>query len=186
METLRRELVLDTHAGRVTIVDEPTYSFRSADNLRTYDTEIRLDDTNLTSVHGVRTDRKWSTVIGASGGRSTVHRHSAIDVDGRLYLAVGDQVVCLNLATGATEWSRRVDPATCFGVYWDSFHEALIIHGELQISRLSLTGDEIWSAGGADIFSEGFRCLRNGIQVIDFNQSVYLFDYRTGALVAGQ
>ena len=186
METLQRKLILDTHEGQVTIIDEPTYSFGSADNLRTYDTETRLDSENLTSIHGVRTDGKWSSVFGANGGCSTVHQDSAIEVDGRLYLAVGDQVVCLNLLTGLTKWSRRVDPATCFGIYWDSFHEALITHGELQISRLSLTGDEIWSAGGADIFSEGFRCLRGGIEVIDFNQSVYLFDYRTGKLVAGQ
>ena len=100
------------------------------------------------------------------------------------YLAVGDQLVCLNLVTGSREWLRRVDPATCFGVYRDSRHEALISHGELQISRLSLAGDEIWSATGADIFSEGFRCLSDGIEVIDFNRTVYLFDYRNGALIA--
>ena len=186
MGTPQRSLVLETREGQVTIFDEPTYSFGSADNLRTYDTEIRLDNANLTSVHGVRTDGKWSAVFGASGGCSTVHQHSAIEVDGRLYLAVGDQVVCLNLVTGLREWSRRVDLATCFGVYWDCLHEALISHGELQISRLSLTGDEIWSATGADIFSEKFRCLGNGIEAIDFNRSVYLFDYRTGTLLAGQ
>jgi hypothetical protein len=185
METLQRKLVLDTQEGQVTIFDEPTYSFGSADNLRTYDTEIRLDSEHLTSVHGVRSEGEWSSVFGASGGCSAVHQHSAIEVDGRLYLAVGNQVACLNLATGLTEWSRRVDLATCFGIYWDSLHEALISHGELQISRLSLAGDEIWSAGGADIFWEGFRCLLDGIEVIDFNRSVYLFDYRTGMLLAG-
>jgi hypothetical protein len=31
-------------------------------------------------------------------------------------------------------------------------------------------------------FTEGFRCLRDGIEVIDFN----LFDYRTGALLTRQ
>lgn len=182
---LQRSLVLETREGQVEIIDEPTYSFGSADNLRKYDTEIRLDRANLSSVHGVRANGKWSAVFGASGGCSGVHQHSAVEVDRRLYLAVGDQVVCLNLVTGLTEWSRRVDPATCFGVYWDCLHEALISHGELQISRLSLAGDEIWSADGADIFSEGFRCLSNGIEVIDFNRSVYLFDYRSGALLAG-
>jgi len=131
-------------------------------------------------------DGKWSAIFGASGAQTTVHPHSAIELDGRLYLAIGDQVVCLTLATGLTEWSRCVDLATCFGVYWDSFHEALISHGELNISRLSLVGEEIWSAAGADIFTGEFRCLRNGIQVIDFNGSVYLFDYRTGTLLARQ
>jgi outer membrane protein assembly factor BamB len=183
MGTLQRSLVIETCEGQVAIFDEPTYSFGSADNLRTYDTEIRLDSENLYSVHGVRTDGKWSAIFGAGGGPSTVHQHSAIEVDGRLYLAVGDQVICLNLVTGLKEWSRRVDLATCFGVHWDCLHEALISHGELQISRLSLTGDEIWSATGADIFSGGFKCLGDGIEVIDFSRSVYLFDYRAGTLL---
>jgi outer membrane protein assembly factor BamB len=151
-----------------------------------YDTEIRLVSADLSSVHGVRADEKWSAVFAASGGPSTVHQHSAVDVDGRLFLAVGDHVVCLNLATGLREWSRCVDLATCFGVYWDCRHKALISHGELQISRFSVTGEEIWSASGADIFTEGFQCLDNGIEVIDFNRSVYLFDYRTGALLTGR
>ena len=133
----------------------------------------------------MRADGKWSAIVGASGGFSSVHPHSAVEVGGRLYLAVGDRVVCLDLGTGLMEWSRRVDPATCFGVYWDRPHEALISHGEVQISRLSPVGDELWSATGADIFSEGFSCLAKGIEVVDFNRSVYLFDYRSGAVLAG-
>lgn len=95
-------------------------------------------------------------------------------------------MICLNLETGSKEWSRRVDAATCFGVYWYPPHKALVSHGELEICRLSLEGDEIWSATGADIFSEGFRCLPVGIEAIDFNRSVYLFDYQTGALLVGE
>lgn len=184
MGMMLSSLVLETSEGQVTVVDEPTYSFRSADNLRTYDTEIRLAREDLSSVHGVRVDGKWSVVFAASGGRSGLHEHSAVEVDGRLCLAVGNQVVCLKLATGSVEWSRRVDLATCFGVHWDGHHGLLLSHGEVQISCLSATGDEIWSASGADIFTEGFRCLDNGIEVIDFNRSVYLFDYRTGMLLA--
>jgi hypothetical protein len=176
-------LILDTHEGQVTILDEPTYSFGSADNPRAYDREIRLDGANVFSIHGVSTGGRWSVVLGAGGGPSGVHQHSAIELDGRLYLAVGNQIACLNLVTGLREWSRCVDLATCFGVHWDSLNEALISHGELQISRLSLAGDEIWSATGADIFSEGFKCMKSGIEVIDFNRSVYLFDYRTGTLL---
>jgi hypothetical protein len=175
-------LVLETPQGEVTIFNESTYSFRSTDNTRRYETEICLSAEHLNSVHGVRAEGKWSTVFGASGC-TTVHQHSAIDVDGRLFLAVGDHVVCLNLVTGLKEWSRQADPVTCFGVHWDCDHQALISHGELQISRLSVTGDEIWSATGADIFSEGFSCREDAIEVIDFNRSVYLFDYRTGALL---
>jgi hypothetical protein len=67
VEIPRAPLVLNTPAGQVTILNEPTYSFGSADNLRTYDLEIRLDNENPTSVHGVRTDGRWSAILGANG-----------------------------------------------------------------------------------------------------------------------
>ena len=80
---------------------------------------------------------------------------------------------------------RRTDTATCFGVYDAPGFASIISHGELEIARLSYSGQLLWSASGRDIFSEGFRCLDSGIEVIDFNRSVYLFDYRTGTLLAG-
>ena len=104
-------------------------------------------------------------------------------IHGRLYLAVGNRLVCVDIATGALAWSCQVDTATCFGVHWDENHNALISHGEVEISRWSLEGDRLWSAAGADIFSATVRCLPAAIEAIDFNQSVYLFDYQTGALL---
>jgi len=184
VEPVQRSVIIETREGNIEIFDEPNYSFGSTDNMRTYDVEVRLDSQNITSAHGVRLDGRWSAVFGAGEGHTGVHQHSAVEVSDRMYLAVGDQVVCMSLVTGMKQWSRSVDPATCFGIHWDPAHEALISHGELQISRLSLDGEEIWSAGGADIFSEGFRCLGSGIEVIDFNRSAYLFDYQAGTLLS--
>ncbi|MFX5957076.1 hypothetical protein ABTF01_22020, partial [Acinetobacter baumannii] len=66
----------------------------------------------------------------------------------------------MDIHTGVMEWCLCVDTMTCFGVYWDVPNEALISHGEIQISRLSLEGEEIWAATGEDIFTQGFRCLQ--------------------------
>lgn len=180
MGAILTNLVLETSEGPVTVVDELTYSFMSTDNVRHYETEICLDREDLSTVHGVRIDGRWSVVVAASGGRTCIHTHSAVEVDGHVYLAVGNRMVCLNLATGSMAWSRRVDWGTCFGIHWDRSHEALVSHGELQISRLSLTGDEIWTASGADIFTGELRCLDQGIEVVDFNRLVHLFDYKSG------
>ncbi|NPU12795.1 hypothetical protein HL666_18650 [Bradyrhizobium sp. 83002] len=178
-----RELVLGTPRGRVRVLDEPTYTFGSADNLRRYESEIHLDASKPHSIHGVSIDEKWSVVFGAGGGPTTVHQHSAVEFDGRLFLAVGNQVVCLDMQTARMEWSLEVDWASCFGLYWDNRHHALISHGELQISRLSLKGEKIWATDGRDIFTEGFRCLPMAIEVIDFNHEVYLLDYLTGRVL---
>ncbi|MGJ5181019.1 hypothetical protein ACQR16_29080 [Bradyrhizobium oligotrophicum] len=164
-------------------MDEPTYTFGSTDNLRRYESEIRLDDSKPYSIHGVSIDEKWSVVFGAGGGPTTVHQHSAVEFDDRLFLAVGNQMVCLDLQIAKMEWSLEVDWASCFGVYWDDRHRALISHGELQISRLSLRGETIWATDGRDIFTGGFQCLPTAIEVIDFNHEVYLLDYLTGRVL---
>jgi hypothetical protein len=113
-----------------------------------------------------------------------VHERSALVIHDKLYLAVGDHLACLSLEFPyRLVWSTRVDTATCFGVYWDSQRAALISHGELEIARLSLHGDLVCQASGADIFSEGFRLLPDYIEAVDFNRTIYRFDYVTGEAI---
>lgn len=121
-------------------------------------------------------------MIGAGGGCSAVHEHSALEIDDKLYLAVGDSVVCLSLESPRRLlWSVQTDMATCFGIHWAEQQRALISHGELEISRLSTEGVIAWQTSGADIFSEGFRLLSDYVETIDFNGAVYRIDYVTEA-----
>ncbi|WP_431824548.1 hypothetical protein [Burkholderia sp. F1] len=173
---------LDTQFGVVTIVNEPTYTFGSQDNIRAYPLELRLGNDYPSSVHGIELNGCRVAVVGASGGCSTVYAHSAVAINDKLYLAIGNHVACLSLSSAhPLVWSTRVDIATCFGIYWESDRAALISHGELAIARLSLQGNVMWSASGADIFTESVRLLPDCIEVTDFNHDVYRFDYATGA-----
>ena len=88
--------------------------------------------------------------------------------------------MCFTVGNPRPDWTLKTDEATCFGVYYDRDHDALISHGELSICRFSREGGIIWSAGGADIFSEGFSMLPEHIEAIDFDHRVYHFDYLTG------
>lgn len=177
---MEMHMQLETRFGIWRITNERGYSFGSEDNARSYDSEVRLEGV-LTSVHGVEVDGRRVIVFGAGGGCSTVHQQSAVAVDDRLYLAVGGHAVCLSMVPPYTAiWARRVDFATCFGLFWEGERRALLSRGELQITRLSPDGDEIWSAFGADIFTEGFRLLPDYIEAVDFNHVVYRFDYETG------
>lgn len=176
---------MDTRYGLIEIVDEPTYSFGSADNTRRYDQEIRLADGCISSIHGVHLNGDGVVIVGAGGGCSAVHKHSASIVDDRLYLAVGDSVACLSLEFGPKLlWSAQTDMATCFGVYWVERQRALFSHGELEITRLSTDGVIVWQTSGADIFSEGFRLFPDYIETVDFNQAVYWLDYATGEVLS--
>lgn len=175
---------MNTRYGRVKIVNEAAYSFGSADNTRRYAQEIRLAYGSISSVHGVHLDGDRVIVIGAGGGCSTVHKHSALMIGDKLYLAVGDTVVCLSLeSTFKLLWSVKTDMATCFGVYWSQRQRAFISHGESEITRLATDGVIVWQTSGADIFTEGFRLLPDYIEAVDFNKSVYWLDYATGEVL---
>jgi len=172
---------LHTEYGLIKVVNDPNYSFNSTDNARRYALEIRLTADSISSIHGVYLNGDGIAVIGAGGGCSAVHEHSALEIDDKLYLAVGDSVVCLSLESPRRLlWSVQTDMATCFGIHWAEQQRALISHGELEISRLSTEGVIAWQTSGADIFSEGFRLLSDYVETIDFNGAVYRIDYVTG------
>ena len=165
----------------IEIVNEPNYSFGSVDNQRQYPAEFLLGNVSQpTSTHGVLLDGSPTAVFGAGGGCSAVHDHSALIKDSRLYLAVGDHLVCLCISPLEIIWATRVDTATCFGIHYDSTHDALISHGELEIARVSDAGKLIWSTSGADIFTESFSLKTECVEATDFNGHRYCLSYVTG------
>ena len=167
--------------GMITVIDEPTYTFESTDNLWSYAREVIVGDDGLSSVHGVMLNDIGIVVVGAGGGGAGVHAHSALVIDDKLVLAVGNQVACVSLIPPHDLlWSRKVDLATCFGLYWAAQQRVLISHGELEITCLSPEGDVIWKTMGADIFTGGFQLAPDHVEVVDFYGTVYCFDVATG------
>ena len=163
------------------MVNEAAYSFGSPDNARRYATEVLLDDKSvLTSVHGIIVSDVPLVVVGAGGGPSGVHPRSMLRLGNILYFAVGAYVCRLTLGNEELDWSLKTDDATCFGIYYSEQHDALISHGELEISRFTADGHLLWAASGADIFSEGISLTEDVITVIDFDQRIYHFEYSTG------
>ena len=166
----------------IQLIDEPVYSTGSSDNIRRYGSEVTLDEGKYhpTSKHGVVIDGDPVVVFLAGGGCSAVHEHSAIVLDHILYLAVVDQVVSMEIGSRHVKWALSVDTATCFGVYYSIERDALLSHGELEITRFTRDGHVMWSSSGADIFTEGFDLKPDWVEAIDFNGKNYHFDYDTG------
>lgn len=179
-----RTLVLTCDLDKVKIVDEPTYTFGSVDNARRYRYEIPLvSEERPTSIHGVLLNDEPIVVFGAGGGCSTVHEHSGLVLDSKLYLAVGDRIVCFVPLDQRLAWSSQVDSVTCFGIYYNPCRHALVSHGELEITRIDEAGEILWSSSGADIFFGGFRLEVEYISAVDFDGREYRFSYETGLLV---
>ena len=78
-------------------------------------------------------------------------------------------------------WNARADEATVFGIHATTGKDALIIHGELEVSRLTLGGESVWSAGGADIFTGELRIEGDRVRVYDLDGHEYQFDIVSGS-----
>jgi hypothetical protein len=132
---------INNHWGVIELINEPTYSFDSTDNIRRYPLVRNLSsESATTSIHGILINGEPLVLLANGGGASGVHEHSAVCVKDCLYVAVGDSVVCMTLFPAEVRWTLQVDPATCFGIYFDERHDALISHGELEVARLSQDG----------------------------------------------
>jgi|GEM_PF-1533127 len=152
-----------------------------------YDRTYALDgdpEVIATSRHSIEVRESDGTLhrcrLTSGGGASGVHEPSALVRDSRLIVAVGPRVCALRLPSLDLDWSVVVDHATCFGVYYSTKHDCYISHGELEVAQVTLEGIVVWSAGGKDIFSEGFSLHDDLVEVIDFNQEKYHIDIVTG------
>jgi hypothetical protein len=71
-----------------------------------------------------------------------------------------------------------------FGVHLASDSQALVSHGELEVARVTFDGTVVWTAGGADVLTEGFLIDQGVVKVIDFDGRSYSFDEETGREIA--
>lgn len=165
--------------------DEPMHSFGSSDNARNYDHELLLSGRyTATSKHGVilfdGDIPVASLVIGTGAGATGVHEQSAILADGVCFAVVGPELVCLAVPTCAVRWHHEADSATCFGVHLSPTEQAVVVHGELEVSKWTFDGQLVWRFGGADIFTGALSITGQTVIVSDFEGRVYRIDLSTG------
>jgi len=167
--------------AQITVLDEPNHEFGSSDNERTYPNELLIEPVYMpASIHGVFIDEVPFAVIGAGGGPTGIHNNSLLLFKELAFVAVGDQVIAISLKEKRIKWHKRIDDATCFGLYYSEKHQALISHGELNVSRFTESGELLWQSSGGDVFSEGFELTDEWIEVVDFDGLVNHFCYLTG------
>jgi hypothetical protein len=122
-----------------------------------------------------------SAIIGARGGGSGIHETSHILKWDRIVICCSDTVFCLSIPDLYLLWKTKCDMATCFGIV--KYKEDYIIHGEVEITRLSNDGKIIWQQSGADIFTslnsekEDFVITDDYILATDWDNRKYKFDF---------
>ena len=175
------KLDIDSRFGKISIVDEQTYSLRSADNVTRYEREIVLAEYRPCTFYGIALNGLPQVLVAADRGATSVNTHSVVVIENRLCLAIGNHVIALSLPKLETLWAKAVDWATCFGIHVCRARNILISHGELEIARLTEDGEIVWRSSGADIFTGHFELRPEWIEARDWNDQLYRFEYETGA-----
>lgn len=166
----------------IEVLEDPTYNSDSADNrfsyLKCYYAEGAIG--YPTSKYGLRIfqdDKEInSCVLIGAGGATEVHNDLYLIDNNQIVICCCDTVFCLTLPFLELKWKRKADLVTCFGIY--KLEDDYIVHGEIEISRLSNVGDIKWQFSGRDIFvsldgDEAFTLHKDHIALIDFSNQRY-------------
>ena len=122
-----------------------------------------------------------SAIICANGGASGIHENSQIVNKDKIVICCSDQIFNLSIPNLKLNWNTKADSATCFEIF--QINNDFIIHGELEISRLSKDGKIIWQKSGADIFTkleskkDDFKLTDKYIFATDWGNRKYQFDF---------
>lgn len=119
-------------------------------------------------------------LLNGTNGATSVHEHSAVVHNDRILVCCGNRICSLSIPQLNLEWSLEADPATCFGVH--CYNDAIIVHGELNMTRITPQGSVNWSVSGADIFTDvtgtdSLRFYDNHFEVCDFSENIYTISY---------
>jgi hypothetical protein len=171
----------------IRLVDEPAYSFGSADNIRAYEKEISFNEQGFfpNAIHGLTCLEDGrvcgSLAIGGSGAGTSVHERSCVVVDDHCFVAVGNRVARLSPPRLEVLWQLEGDTATCFGLYLTRDSRHIVVHGECEIRMFTTSGQQVWKFHGRDIFTGPFAMTDSGIEAVDFEGLSYFIDLETGA-----
>ena len=171
----------------VLLIDETNYSLNSVYNSRSYSSEyLFTDNQENSSKHGLlvqdKSGNNYNCILIADGA-SLVHENSLVIVDDSCFVAVGDHIAALSLPDLDKLWAKKLDESTCLGVYYMEYINCMIIHGELEIKRVSMDGIVRWSSSGKDIFSEGIKIFEDHVEVVDYNMDRYSINIVNGESV---
>ncbi|WP_394773251.1 hypothetical protein [Flavobacterium sp.] len=170
----------------IELSDAPNYILNSADNLRQYK-KVYYDLENQ-----FRTTSKYaiivkefnievtSTIICESGGATGISKRSFILEDDKIWILICNKIYCLEVFSLELIWQKEFDAFTNFSIH--KLENDFIIHGELEIFRITKEGEIVWCFGGRDIWlnTEGkteFCIEKNGIRLFDFESNEYVLDF---------
>ena len=135
------------------------------------------------SIHGIKVfigkkEISSALVLGSRGTTGVYPNSSLLDHD-QLVLCCCNIIFCFALPLLTLKWQIEADEICCFKIL--QLPNAYLVHGEMQISRLSRTGVIEWEFSGNDIFvspDSAVECMISGDRILltDFSGEKYTLD----------
>ncbi|MDG5491996.1 hypothetical protein [Psychroserpens sp. SPM9] len=132
------------------------------------------------SKHGIRITENgietYSALLSETAGATGIYEHSFLIKNDQIYICCSNHIYALNLVDLSVNWRLQCDMATCFGIY--EFGEDFIVHGEIQVSRITKNGEIKWRFTARDLFinpdgKTEFKIVENRIELIDWEGYKY-------------
>jgi hypothetical protein len=172
----------------IEIFDEPNYTLNSVDNFREYGNiyfegkhhEDKFYPTNKQSIIIKEFDAEiTSAIICEIGGATAVNEKSFIIENDKIWICICNKIYCLIIPSLQLVWYKQIDYVTNFSI--NKFQNDFIVHGELEIIRISKEGEIKWRFGARDIFvslteKNNFKIENDLIKVVDFEGYKYILD----------
>ena len=173
----------------IEILDEPNYIINSVENLRQYNnvycyTNDYEDQFLPTSKHAIIIsefgEQVASAIICDIGGGTGIYENAFIIDNDKIWIRICNKIYCLEIPSLDLIWNKEFDTFTNLSIY--QHENDILIHGELEIFRITKEGDLIWSFGGRDIWinTQGkaeFSIENNVIRLFDFESNEYVIDF---------
>jgi hypothetical protein len=180
-------ITLGGGALEVELWRDSAYTPGSSENVHRYGREIALSAhrEQATGVE-VRVDGQpvSTAVLLCEDGCPGMTDGRALLRDGTLFVCMRDHVAALALPSLEVRWTADVDDACVFDIDEIPGADALLVHGELNITRLGLDGRMQWQRGGADIFTGGCWIAGGAVVAVDWLGAEYRWRLEDGEVLA--
>jgi hypothetical protein len=114
-----------------------------------------------------------SAVVLGEMGCPGISYGDALLLGDTLLVAMAANVIALAVPSLATRWIRDLDEFCLIGVMEIGEGGAVLVHGEMAITRLGMDGEIQWQRGGGDIFTGGCW-MRDGVAyAVDWTGAEY-------------
>lgn len=176
-------MILKNEFYQVTINQDETYTINPSNHMK-YDFHWNpkdYTDDDMYTTFAIDVKGKNSAKIALTGNYYSYPENCAILEERRLIVLQNYDIYVIDLEEMRITGKYYVEDMACnFGIY--RIADGYIIHGEIEIKKLNLQFERIWSFGGRDIFvnpngKKEFEIAENTIRLYDFENNYYEIDF---------